>query len=152
MVKNPPAMWETWVRSLGWEDSLQKGMATHSSIFAWRIPWTEEPGRLQFMGSQRVRHDWVTFTFIKEHLKLQTLGWIYIYKGNEFNLWWKKRVISSTDVIHPFSHHLLLRPKHSQFHLRHLWLLVHLYSQAPIKILLGSNAFCSFTYNGFTYL
>ena len=46
MVKNPPAMWETWVQSLGWEDPLEEGMATHSSILAWRIPWTEEPGRL----------------------------------------------------------------------------------------------------------
>ena len=54
MVKNPPAMQETQVRSLGGEDSLEKGMATHSSILAWRIPWTEEPGRLQSMGWQRV--------------------------------------------------------------------------------------------------
>ena len=46
MVKNPPTMQETWVRSLGWEDLLEKGKATHSSILAWRIPWTEEPGRL----------------------------------------------------------------------------------------------------------
>ena len=59
LVKNLPAMRETWVRSLGWEDFLEKGKATHSSILAWRIPWT-----VQFMGSQRVRHDWVTFTFI----------------------------------------------------------------------------------------
>ena len=50
MVKNPSAVWETWVRSLGWEDPLQKGMVTHSSILAWRIPWTEEPGRLQARG------------------------------------------------------------------------------------------------------
>ena len=50
MVKNPPAMWETWVRSLGWEDLLDKGMATHSSILAWEIPWTEEPGGLQRVG------------------------------------------------------------------------------------------------------
>ena len=57
MVKNPPAMQETWVRSLGWEDPLEKGMATHSSILAWRIPWTEEPGGLQSMGSQRVAHN-----------------------------------------------------------------------------------------------
>ncbi|MES9130246.1 hypothetical protein ABEQ10_11990, partial [Cutibacterium acnes] len=56
-VKNPPAMQETWVQSLGWEDPLEKEMATHSSILAWRIPWTEEPGGLQSMGSQRVRHD-----------------------------------------------------------------------------------------------
>ena len=56
-VKNLPAKWETWVRSLGWEDPLEKGMATHSSILAWRIPWTEEPGGLQFMGSHRVGRD-----------------------------------------------------------------------------------------------
>ena len=56
-VKNLPAMQETQVGSLGWEDPLEKGMATHSSILAWRIPWTEEPGRLQSMGSQRVRQD-----------------------------------------------------------------------------------------------
>ena len=54
MVKNPPAMRETWVQSLGWEDPLEKGKATHSSILAWRIPWTEEPGGLQSMGSKRV--------------------------------------------------------------------------------------------------
>ena len=54
MVKNPPAMRETWVRSLGREDPLEKGMATHSSILAWRIPWTEESAGLQSMGSQRV--------------------------------------------------------------------------------------------------
>ena len=50
-------MWETWVQSLGWEDPLEKEMATHSSVLAWRIPWTEEPGGLQSMGSQRVGHD-----------------------------------------------------------------------------------------------
>ena len=65
MVKNLPAMQETWVRSLGWDDSLEEGMATHSSILAWEIPQTEEPGRLPSMGSQRVGHSWVinTFTF-----------------------------------------------------------------------------------------
>ena len=57
MVKNLPAMQETWVRSLGWKDPLKKGMATHSSILAWKIPWMEEPGRLQSMGSQRVGHN-----------------------------------------------------------------------------------------------
>ena len=67
MVKKPPTRWETWVWSLGWEDPLEEGMATHSTILAWRIPWTEEPGGLQelcqaplSMGSQRVRHDWAT--------------------------------------------------------------------------------------------
>ena len=59
-VKNLPDMWENRVQSLGWEDPLEKEMATHSSILAWGIPWTEEPGRLQPMGLQRVRHDLVT--------------------------------------------------------------------------------------------
>ena len=57
MVKRLPAMWETRVRSLDREDPLEKGMATHSSILAWRIPWTEEPGGLQSTGSQKVGHD-----------------------------------------------------------------------------------------------
>ena len=57
MVKNLPAVRGTWVQSLGQEDPLEKGMATHSSILSWRIPWTEVPGGLQSMGSQRVRHD-----------------------------------------------------------------------------------------------
>ena len=56
-VKNPPAMQETWVQSLGQEDPLQKEMATNFSILAWRIPWTEEPGGLQSMESQRIGHD-----------------------------------------------------------------------------------------------
>ena len=55
--KNPPAIQETWAQFLGWENPLEKRMATHSSIFAWRIPWTEEPGGLQSMDSQRVGHD-----------------------------------------------------------------------------------------------
>ena len=59
-VKCLPTMWETWVRSLGQEDRLEKEMATHSSTLAWKIPWTVEPGSLQSMGLQRVRHDWVT--------------------------------------------------------------------------------------------
>ena len=57
MVKNQPAMWETQAPSLGQEESTEKGMATHSSILAWRIPQTEEPGELRSTGSQRVRHD-----------------------------------------------------------------------------------------------
>ena len=61
MVKRLATMRETWVQSLGREDRLEKEMATHSSILAWEIPWREEPGRLQSMGSQRVRHDWAMF-------------------------------------------------------------------------------------------
>ena len=56
-VKRLPAMWETRAQSLGWEDPLEKEMATHSSTFAWKIAWMEEPGRLQSLGSQRVGHD-----------------------------------------------------------------------------------------------
>ena len=56
MVKNLPAIQETQVQSVGWEDPLEKGMTTHPSILAWRFPWTEEPGTIQSMGSQRVRH------------------------------------------------------------------------------------------------
>ena len=59
-VKHLPRMWETQFRSLGHEDPLEKQMGTHTSILAWKIPQTEDPGRLQFMGSQRVRHDWAT--------------------------------------------------------------------------------------------
>ena len=59
MVKDQPAIQETWVWSLGWEDPLEEGMATYSSTLAWRIPWTEEPGGLQSIGSQRVRPNWV---------------------------------------------------------------------------------------------
>ena len=57
VVKNLPAMQETQVRSLGWDDPEEKGVATHSSILAWEIPWPEEPGGLQSMGSQRLEHD-----------------------------------------------------------------------------------------------
>ena len=60
MVKRLPTVWETWVRSLGQEDPLEKEMATHSSTLAWKIPWTEERSRLQSMGSQRGGHDWAT--------------------------------------------------------------------------------------------
>ena len=77
MVKRLPTMWEAWFPSLGWEDPLEKEMATHSCILAWKISWTEEPGRLQFMGSQRVRHDWVT--------------------SHEFNHIWRAKVKNWTD-------------------------------------------------------
>ena len=70
-VKYLPVMRETWVPSLDWEDPLEKGMTTHSSILAWRIPWSEESGGLQSMGSQRIGHDLATnisiFIFFTEH-------------------------------------------------------------------------------------
>ena len=75
LVKNLPAVQETQVQSLGWEDPLEKEMANHSSILAWKIPWTEEPGGLQSMGLPRVRHDWVTNTFSLS-LSLPNQSWV----------------------------------------------------------------------------
>ena len=69
LVKNRPALQETWVQSLGWEDFLEKGTATHSSILAWRMPWTRI-----FMGLQRVEHDWVTFTCLP-HMNHNNFVW-----------------------------------------------------------------------------
>ena len=63
MVKNLPALWETWIQSLDWKDPLEKGMATRSSILSWRTPWIEEPGGLQTMGSQRVQ--WLNNNILK---------------------------------------------------------------------------------------
>ena len=77
-LKRLPPRWETRVQSLGQEDSLEKEMVTHSSILAWRIPWTEKPGRLQSIGSQRVGHDWVTsFTYLLtySHIWLVVIYW-----------------------------------------------------------------------------
>ena len=75
-LKRLPAMWETWVRSLGQEDPLKKEMATHSSILAWRIQWTEELGGLQSTGSQRIRHDWVTSLSLS--INIQWCGAYYL--------------------------------------------------------------------------
>ena len=100
-VKNLPAMQETRVPSLCWEDSLEKGKATHPSILAWRIPWTEESGGLQSMGSQRVSHDWVTNIFTSSrivselvHLSLHCVKcWGYIEGGS------RQRIITATRQI-----------------------------------------------------
>ena len=73
-LKRLPAMWETWVRSLGREDPLEKEMATHSSILAWRIPWVEEPGGLQSTGSKRIGHDWVTSPSLSIYSELEITG------------------------------------------------------------------------------
>ena len=87
MVRNLPAMQDTWVWSLGQEDPLEKGMATHSSILAWRNPWSEEPSELQSTGSHRVGHYWATKTYIKWQ------GWLcasafYIQSQWPINVWW----------------------------------------------------------------
>ena len=111
-VKSLPVMWETWVWSLGWEDALEKEMATHFSILAWRIPWTEEPHGLQSMGSQRVRHDWVThFHF---HTACHT-GYTSLYLGppKTDRSWWRgltecgywRREWQTTSVLWPWEPH-----------------------------------------------
>ena len=83
-VKHLPTMQETRVQSLGQKDLLEKEMATHSKILAWKIPWMEDPGRLQSMGSQRVGHNWVT------SLSNLTIGWIQGYRiGNSERLLWR---------------------------------------------------------------
>ena len=76
MIKNLPNLWESWVQSLGWEDPLDKGMATHSSILGWESPRTEEPGGLQSMGLQRVRYDLATKLKqeFQESARLQSMG------------------------------------------------------------------------------
>ena len=71
MIRNLPAMWETQVWSMGWEDPLEEGMATHSRILAWRIPGTEEPAELQSVGLQKVRHDWATNTHTELYCFMQ---------------------------------------------------------------------------------
>ena len=78
MVKGLPAMQQTWVPSLDWDDPLEKAMATHFSILAWRIPWTEYPGGLQSMGLQRVRYSWVTNTdtYTYTHTHTHTHDWV----------------------------------------------------------------------------
>ena len=80
MVKHLFTMWETWVRSLGQEDPLEKEMAIHSSTLAWKIPWTEEAGRLQSIGSQRVGNDWVAkLTFIGSMSSVQSLSQVRLF-------------------------------------------------------------------------
>ena len=95
-VKRLPTMWETWVQSLGWEDLLEKDIAPHSSILAWKIPWMEEPGWLQSVGSQRVRHDWATslsflslsFVYGLEKEWLPGIPYLLPLRLHEFMFYW----------------------------------------------------------------
>ena len=102
-VKHLPAMQETWVQSLGWEDPPEKEMATHSSILTWRIPWMEEPGRLQSTGLRRVRNDWATsLTFLSKN---QPRNWGTENKKSRFLL--KKKIKKalctiSLEFLHPY--------------------------------------------------
>ena len=90
-VRNPPAKQETQVQSAGWEDPLEKEMTTYSSILAWKIPWIEEPGTLQSMGSQRAKQDWVTVqtctwynNYTKYHCTLYIAYYITVYIIHEY--------------------------------------------------------------------
>ena len=100
-LKHLPAMWKTWVQSLGWEDPLEKEMTTHFSILDWRIPWMEEPGRLQSMGSQRIGHNWVTSLFLL-FLVLYLLHGInthlFLWKGQILQITphWTNTVVNNT--------------------------------------------------------
>ena len=85
LVKNLPAVQETWVQSLSWEDPLEKEMATHSSILAWKISWTEEPGGPQSMGSQRVGHDWATNTYTLADDDFRLSSWTVIIFTDFYN-------------------------------------------------------------------
>ena len=85
-LKHPHATQETWVQSLGWEDPLEKEMATHSSILAWRVPRMEEPGGLQSTGLQRVRHNWVTSFSLYFKLKETIKQKVYFNDVTEHNL------------------------------------------------------------------
>ena len=98
-VKNLPAVRETWVQSLGWEDPLEEGMATHSSILAWTISWTKEPGQLQFMGLQRVGHSWIDLACISKW------GWLGIFLSfyHAYLLWYLGYTLYKWEV---FAHRL----------------------------------------------
>ena len=97
MVKHLSTMWETQVRSLGWEDPLEKEMAIHSRTIVWKIPWTEEAGRLQPMGSQRVRHDWATsLSFFLSFFKIPEVPEAHGFCTN--HRWREDRVLWSRDI------------------------------------------------------
>ena len=114
-------MQETWVRSLGQEDPLEKGMTTHSSVLARRIQWTEEPGRLQSMGLQRVRHDWTTnilssqnFSSLNMHaFFIPSWLWTYIFFP------WKSPCYDSCQILNKQNKKLLKTQSTSNFFVKH---------------------------------
>ena len=93
-VKRLPVVQETWVQSLGWEDPLEKEKATHSSTLAWKTLWTEEPGGLQSMGSQRVGHDWATSFSVFSYF-LPSVGGFFTLELQSCYLTWKCRQLGS---------------------------------------------------------
>ena len=123
MVKHLFTMWETQFQSLGWEDILEKEMATHSSIFAWKIPWTEKPGRLQSMESQRIGHNWATsFSLLLEHsgsVVIQSLSHVRLFEtpwtatsqaSLSLTISWGLLKLMSIESVKPSNHLILYRP------------------------------------------
>ena len=118
LIKNLPAMQKTWILSLGWEDPSKKEMTSHSSILAWRIPWTKELGRLWFMGSQRIRHDWATNTFTmtkSELVVVQLLSCVQLFATSwtaarqaslSFTISWSLLKLMLTELVIQTSHPL----------------------------------------------
>jgi len=93
-------MWETRIRALGWEDPLEKEMAIHSSSISWKIPWTEKPGRLQSMGSQRAGHDWATSLAVQNTLNL---SWNFLQSLSITNSWSLLKLMS-IELVMPSNH------------------------------------------------
>ena len=115
MVKNPPTMRETWVHALGWEDPLGEGMATLSSMLAWQMPRTEEPGGLWSSGLQRVGHDWETAQQFDEVSKIK---WYELHKTNSLTekgkqKWWNQTCLHSS-AITPISLLKITEPTHGE--------------------------------------
>ena len=119
MVKRLPTMWESWVRSLGQEDPLEKEMATHASTLTWKIPWMEERGGLQSMGSQRIRHNWATslhfrllnrFSWWISKLIEGSPYWYYVTCQRQIHVFLKRKQYFSCvfSSVHPSKHLLLL--------------------------------------------
>ena len=124
LVKNLPAIGETWVWSLGWEVAMEKGTATHSSILAWRVPWTEQPGELQSMRSQRGRYGWATYTLLihQGHFIINKL-W------SSWEILWRHSLVLE-ELTHTHTHLFLFNcrryiyPKMKIPHSKTLWLIV----------------------------
>ena len=135
-------MQKAWVQSLGWKDPLVKGMATHSSILAWRIPWKEEPGRLQSMGLHRIRYDWLTNTSVYRYITIKSrthvtqsvlrvpISWIFSKSGD--SVWQKDvsfRIKSATATVElrpqrkHMDHGVLIFPRHVEVRSAHCALL-----------------------------
>ena len=132
MVKHLPAMRQTWVQSLGREDPLEKEMATYSSTLAWKIPWMEEPGKLQPMGSQRVGYDWATSLSQSSRPSLLSLKDIYISMYTQLDKLTLRFLqllkFSGFTSLHALGHFHLRRCSESETQIAHFLTTIHLSS------------------------